>query len=242
MLVLESPAAGTWFDVPRATLRRPASDAGSGLASVSCAGQAAALAGGRFTCEVPLADGANAIAVTAADAAGNAARPRSPSATAPGCWPARTGGAALAQVRDADTDPRHEDSEIETTPEGQRVARGEIGVRIAPGATVAQVNAALQSVGGTIAGAVAGSPQLAVTIPDPGSLAALEDAPRTSCARCPGIERATLADMPATTSCRPGSPRRSPRRAARPRPPDRAAHARRLERAAARSGSPTGRR
>ena len=70
-------------------------------------------------------------------------------------------------------------------------------MRIAPGATVAQVNAALGSVGGTIAGAVAGSPQLAVTIPDPGSLAALEDLLDELRAE-PGIERATLADMPAT--------------------------------------------
>ena len=50
VLVLESPTAGTWFDVPRAALGGQASDAGSGLASVSCAGQAATLAGGRFTC------------------------------------------------------------------------------------------------------------------------------------------------------------------------------------------------
>ena len=68
---------------------------------------------------------------------------------------------------------------------------------IAPGATVAQVNAALASVGGTIAGAVAGSPQLVVTIPDPGTLAALEDL-LDALRAMPGIERATLADLPAT--------------------------------------------
>ena len=68
-LVIESPAAGTWFDVPLASLRGRASDA----ASVDCAGRTAALAGDRFTCEVPLAEGLNPITVTAADAAGNSA-------------------------------------------------------------------------------------------------------------------------------------------------------------------------
>ena len=196
VLVLESPTAGTWFDVPRATLGGRASD-DRGLASVSCAGQAATLAGGRFTCEVPLAEGANQISVTAADAAGNAAQSSVTVRHGPGLLAGADNGAALAQVRDADTDPRHEESDLETTPEGQRVARGEIGVRIAPGATVAQVNAALESVGGTIAGAVAGVPLLAVTIPDPGSLAALEDV-LDELRAMPGIERAMLADMPAT--------------------------------------------
>ena len=196
-LVLESPAAGTWFDVPRASLRGRVSDAGSGLASVECAGVMAALAGDRFTCEVQLANGPNAVAVTAADAAGNTARASVTVRHGPGLLAGEADGVALAEVRDTDTDPRHEASEIATTAAGQRVARGEIGVRIKPGATVAQVNAALESVGGTIAGAVAGAPQLAVTIPDPGSLAALEDLLEELRAK-PGIERATLADMPTT--------------------------------------------
>jgi hypothetical protein len=192
-LVLESPAAGTWFDVPRASLRGRASDA----ASVACAGQAATLAGDRFTCEVPLAVGDNAIAVTAADAAGNTARTSVTVRHGPGLLAGGADSAAVAGVRDTDTALRHAASAVETTPAGQRVARAEIGVRIAPGATVSQVNAALESVGGTIAGAVAGSPLLAVTIPDPGSLAALEDLLGELRAK-PGIERATLADMPAT--------------------------------------------
>ena len=195
-LVLESPAAGTWFDVPLASLRGRASDSGSGLARVDCAGRAAVLAGDRFTCEVPLVEGANAIAVTAADGAGNTARVSVTVRHGPGLLTGAEGAAAVAEVRDADTDVHHDASKIAATPEGP-VARGEIGVRIAPRATVAQVNAALGSVGGTIAGAVAGSPQLAVTIPDPGSLAALEDLLDELRAE-PGIERATLADMPAT--------------------------------------------
>ncbi len=195
-LVLESPAAGTWFDLPLASLRGRASDSGSGLARVDCAGRTAVLAGDRFTCEVPLVEGANAIVVSAADGAGNTARASVTVRHGPGLLPGAEGAAAVGEVRDADTDPRHDASEIATTA-GQRVARGEIGVKIAPGATVAQVNAALGSVGGTIAGAVAGSPQLAVTIPDPGSLAALGDLLDELRAE-PGIERATLADMPAT--------------------------------------------
>ena len=196
-LVLESPAAGTWFDVPRASLRGRARDNGSGLTSVKCAGVTATLTGGRFTCEVPLVKGPNAVTVTAADAAGNSARTSVTVRHGPGLLAGEEDGVALAEVRDTNTDPRHEASEIATTAAGQAVARGEIGVRIKPGATVAQVNAALESVGGTIAGAVAGAPQLAVTIPDPGSLAALEDLLDELRAE-PGIERATLADMPAT--------------------------------------------
>ena len=203
VLVLESPTPGTWFDVPRATLRGRSSDADSPLASVRCAGQAATLAAGRFTCEVPLAEGTNQIAVTAADAAGNTAQTSVTVRHGPGLLAGEEDGTALGQVRDTDTDPRHEDSEIETTPAGQRVARGEIGVRIAPTATVEQVNAALASVGGTIAGAVAGAPQLAVTIPDPGSLPALEDV-LDELRAMPGIERPMLADMPATNELPPG--------------------------------------
>jgi Tol biopolymer transport system component len=192
-LVIESPSAGTWFDAPQASLRGRASDA----TSVACAGRAAALSGDRFTCDVPLAVGPNTVTVTASDAAGNTATASVTVRHGPGLLAGEDGGAAVAQVRDADSAPRHEASTISTTPAGEQVARGEIGVWIAPGATLAQVNAALLSIGGRIAGAVAGSPQLVVTIPDPGSLAALEDLLDALRAK-PGIERATLAELPAT--------------------------------------------
>ena len=55
---------------------------------------------------------------------------------------------------------------------------------------------ALQSVDGQIVGSIEDSPQLAVGIPDPGSLAALERDVVTLRTR-PSVERAGRADMPA---------------------------------------------
>ena len=130
-LVLESPAAGTWFDLPLASLRGRASDSGSGLARVDCAGRAAVLAGDRFTCEVPLVEGANAIAVTAADGAGNTARASVTVRHGPGLLPGAEGAAAVAEVRDADTDPRHDASEIadDARASGSRAVRSACGSR-----------------------------------------------------------------------------------------------------------------
>ena len=77
------------------------------------------------------------------------------------------------------------------------MARTEIALHIEASATVEQVNAALRSVGGRIVGAVAASPQLAVAIPDPGTLAALETLLAGLRTR-PGVESAGTADMPVT--------------------------------------------
>ncbi len=114
----------------------------------------------------------------------------------PGGVAGEAGASALGSVEDVDLDPRHDDAQVSVTPEGLRIARTEIGLRLAPSATVAQVNSALGSVSGEIVGSIDGSPQLAVRIPDPGSLAALDALLQTLETRA-GIERADRADMPA---------------------------------------------
>ncbi len=194
-LSIGSPGAGAWFDAPVATLRGSASDAGSGVAAVSCGGQSAALAGEAFACDVPLTSGANAIAVTARDGAGNVSTADIVVNHGPGGLTGEGGAAAVVPAVDAD--PRHADSELSATPGGRRVARTEIALHIEPSATVEQVNVALRSVGGRIVGAVPASPQLAVAIPDPGDLAALETLLAGLRAQ-PGVDRAGVADMPVT--------------------------------------------
>ena len=195
-LSIGSPGAGAWFDAPVATLRGSARDAGSGVAGVTCGGQGAALAGGGFTCQVPLTSGANSIAVSARDGAGNVSAANIVVNHGPGGLAGEGGAPAAGVVRSVDADPRHGESEVSVTPDGRRVARTEIALHLKASATVEQVNAALRSVGGRIVGAVAGSPQLAVAIPDPGSLAALETLLAGLRTR-PGVDRAGLADMPA---------------------------------------------
>ena len=116
-------------------------------------------------------------------------------------------GRALTSVRDVDELARHSDDEVSQGPGGVEVARTEIELRFTADATVAQVNAALKSVGGRIAGSLAGSPSVQVAIPDPGSLAAL-DAVIRALARRPGVERARRAEMADTFVLPPnlGSP------------------------------------
>jgi hypothetical protein len=202
-LSIDSPTAGAWSDQPSVALRGSARDTGSGLTGVACNGQAAALAGDGFSCDVALTEGSNTIAVSATDGAGNTASAALAVNHAPGGLAGAAGASAVAAVGDIDTDPRHDEASVSTTPEGLRVARGEIALSIGPSATVQQINAALQSVDGRIVGSVAGWPQLAIGIPDPGSLAALETLLAMLRTRL-GVERAELADMPATNELPPG--------------------------------------
>jgi hypothetical protein len=113
----------------------------------------------------------------------------------PGGLAGEAGATALSAVENVDLDPRHDDAQVSVTPEGLRIARTEIALRPAASATVAQVNSALGSVTGEIVGSIDGSPQLAVRIPDPGSLTAL-DALLATLETRPGVERADRADMP----------------------------------------------
>ena len=195
-LRIDSPGAGAWFGEANATVRGVARDAGSGIAAVTCEGQLAARNGDAFTCRVPLAEGPNTIGVTASDTAGNASSASVVVNHAPGAVSGESGATALSAVKNADTDPRHDDAHVSVTPEGLRIAREEIALRVTAAATVEQVNAALQSVDGQIVGSIEDSPQLAVGIPDPGSLAAL-DALLVTLRTRPGVERAGRADMPA---------------------------------------------
>jgi hypothetical protein len=196
-LRIDSPGGDAWFGQATATVHGIARDGGAGIAAVACNGQAAARAGDGFTCEVPLGKGSNTIGVTASDAAGNSSAATVTVNHAPGGVSGDSGATALGAVKNVDADPRHEDATISTTPEGARIARKEIAVRVAGSATVEQVNEALASVDGTIVGAIDGWQDLAVGIPDPGSLAAL-DALLAGLRGRPGVERAARAEIAET--------------------------------------------
>ena len=194
-LTIQSPGAQAWFTDSTVTLSGIARDPGSGIAAVACNGQPATRNGDSFTCQVALSEGSNTIGVTASDTAGNAAAASVVVNHEPGGVAGEAGATALGSIVNVDTDPRHDEGQVSVTPEGMRIARPEIALRITPSATVAQVNSALGSVGGQVVGSIDGSPQLAVGIPDPGSLAAL-DALLATLETRPGVERAGRADMP----------------------------------------------
>ena len=119
---------------------------------------------------------------------------------------------ALGAVRNTDALQRHADSDFSKTKRGREVARTEIVLRLKASATVGQVNAALDSVGGRIAGSLRGSPRLLVAIPDPGSLKVL-DKLLAALAKRPGIddavaaERASGQDLPPAFASPPSSSR-----------------------------------
>ena len=142
-----------------------------------------------------LGEGANTIGVTASDTAGNGSSASVVVNHEPGGVGGEAAATALGSIENVDTDPRHDEAEVSVTPEGMRIARTEIALRITQSATVAQVNGALASVTGQVVGSIDGSPQLAVGIPDPGSLTAL-DALLATLETRPGVERAGRADMP----------------------------------------------
>ena len=103
-------------------------------------------------------------------------------------------GRALSAVRDTDKLARHPEGELSLARGGAQIARTELELRFKPSATVAQVNAALNSVGGRIAGSLDDSPRLAVAIPDPGSLAAL-DKVIAGLRKRPGVKSVSRAEM-----------------------------------------------
>ncbi|MBM3765170.1 MAG: hypothetical protein FJW32_07235, partial [Acidobacteria bacterium] len=73
VLAITSPPNGSIVATPVINLAGTATDATSGIATFTCNGQAATLNGPNFTCNLPLAPGANAITVQATDVAGNTA-------------------------------------------------------------------------------------------------------------------------------------------------------------------------
>jgi|GEM_PF-4088358 len=71
MLTISSPSNGSASSVPTISVSGNATDALSGIATTSCNGVAATLQGSSFNCSVTLNAGANTIAVSASDVAGN---------------------------------------------------------------------------------------------------------------------------------------------------------------------------
>jgi RHS repeat-associated protein len=70
-LSITSPVSGAVVPLPSVTVTGNVSDSLSGVASVSCQGNAATISGSSFTCVVPIVAGPNTITVQATDAAGN---------------------------------------------------------------------------------------------------------------------------------------------------------------------------
>src|SRR5262249_41652730 len=70
-LTVTSPIAGATVHDPVIAIAGTASDALSGLASITCEGAAAMVAGSAFTCSATLHGTANSIAIEATDVAGN---------------------------------------------------------------------------------------------------------------------------------------------------------------------------
>ena len=73
-LAITAPAAGAVLDDPAAALSGTATDAGSGLQSLTCGQADAVLSGGTFLCSAVLTRGANTVEVVATDRAGNVSR------------------------------------------------------------------------------------------------------------------------------------------------------------------------
>ena len=107
----------------------------------------------------------------------------------------KRGTRALTVVGNVDRLVRHGPSEISRVGTLE-VARTEIDLLLSRRARVADVNAALASVGGRIMGSVKGSPLVAVCIPDPGDLRTL-DKLRAMLAKMPGVLGAERGVLPA---------------------------------------------
>ncbi|MGO9255124.1 MAG: Ig-like domain-containing protein [Bryobacteraceae bacterium] len=74
VLVVTSPANGAVVNTGSLTVSGTATDALSGIASLTCQGTAAVRSGSNFTCVVPIVPGPNVIVVQGADQAGNTAQ------------------------------------------------------------------------------------------------------------------------------------------------------------------------
>ena len=81
--------------------------------------------------------------------------------------------AAIAAIPDVIAERETPQAEMSNAPDGQPVARTTLEIAFSRSATVGQVNAVLDAIGGRIVNAIAGVPILIVRIPDPGSYDAL---------------------------------------------------------------------
>lgn len=97
---------------------------------------------------------------------------------------------------------------VSTTTTGQKVYRTELLVELSPSATIDQINAGLSAVGGRISAMTAGRTQLTITIPDPGTLTALE-AKRAQLDALPGFAVVTTSVLP-TVEALPSAVKNSP--------------------------------
>jgi subtilisin family serine protease len=102
---------------------------------------------------------------------------------------------AVDAIVDVDVDGGVPAAELTVTATDGSIARTRISVALADGATVGDVNALLDEIGGEIVSAVAGIPILVLRIPDPGTLAALDDLVARVAAH-PSVESAVTERVP----------------------------------------------
>ena len=74
-VTITTPAAGATVANPALTISGTVTDAGAGVAGVTCNGTPATITSGTFTCNVTLVEGSNTIAIVATDKVGNQATP-----------------------------------------------------------------------------------------------------------------------------------------------------------------------
>lgn len=121
-----------------------------------------------------------------------------------------TGTVASAIVNYVDDTP-YAPTAVDTDAEGQKVLRTDLTLDVAPGATVGQLQPALDAVGATVIGTLAGRNLILVRVPDPGSLSALEVL-RARLAAVPAVRAVDLsvfpkpAELPQNPAFQPQSP------------------------------------
>lgn len=173
-LAITSPAEGSWFDEPPATVRGTAIDLQSGVDAVTCNGQLTVLSGSDFNCAVTLTEGVNRVVVRAVDRSGNARTAERTLKHGPGLLSGGGNQPALEVVKDFDTGERVPTEEISVDADGRRVARTILEIAVKPDASVDSVNSLLDAIDARIVSMLDGVAILVVEIPDPGTLAALD--------------------------------------------------------------------
>lgn len=168
-LGLTAPLEGEFVRESRVVVRGTVSDAGSGLASLSCAGSNVAVAA-TFSCEASLVDGVNELTVRAVDRAGNETARTVTVHHQPGGLAGSSATPALAAIEDVFAPEALVDASEITA----GVVRTQLELVLAPDAALADVNALLRRIHGRIVSSRAGVAIALVRIPDPGSLDALD--------------------------------------------------------------------
>ena len=190
-----SPEEGAWLDTSPAPVRGAVADAGSGVAAVTCDDRPTATSAGAFSCDVPLAPGANSIAIRAVDRAGNARTLVRTLQFGPGMLAGPAGAPVRGAVQDVFApDAAAPSSEISLI-DGARVVRTEVQLELADDATVGAVDELLQRLHAHVVSSLRGVALPTVRIPDPGDASGVQQL-MDRLAHEPALREADLVAMP----------------------------------------------